>query len=71
LSILFVFCNIIWQHLSQPGLLALFYRVEVQAVGGYGSQREIKDGSYIPADTRGVSDIIGCIPKTGRFWQSR
>lgn len=26
-----------------------------------------RDGSYIPMDTRGVSDIIGCIPKTGRF----
>jgi hypothetical protein len=25
------------------------------------------DGSYIPTHTRGVSDIIGCIPKTGRF----
>jgi len=26
-----------------------------------------RDGSYIPTHTRGVSDIIGCIPKTGRF----
>jgi hypothetical protein len=25
------------------------------------------DGGYIPTHTRGVSDIIGCIPKTGRF----
>jgi hypothetical protein len=25
------------------------------------------DGSYIPTHTRGVSDIIGCLPKTGRF----
>ena len=25
------------------------------------------DGSYIPTHTRGVSDIIGCMPKTGRF----
>jgi hypothetical protein len=25
------------------------------------------DGGYIPTLTRGVSDIIGCIPKTGRF----
>src|ERR1041385_2983345 len=26
-----------------------------------------RDGCYIPSHTRGVSDIIGCIPKTGRF----
>ena len=26
-----------------------------------------RDGSYIPTHTRGVSDIIGCLPKTGRF----
>ena len=26
-----------------------------------------RDGSYIPTHTRGVSDIIGCMPKTGRF----
>jgi hypothetical protein len=25
------------------------------------------DGGYIPTHTRGVSDIIGCLPKTGRF----
>lgn len=25
------------------------------------------DGGYIPTHTRGVSDIIGCIPKTGRY----
>lgn len=25
------------------------------------------DGSYSPTHTRGVSDIIGCMPKTGRF----
>lgn len=25
------------------------------------------DGSYIPTHTRGVSDIIGCLPKSGRF----
>jgi hypothetical protein len=25
------------------------------------------DGGYIPTRARGVSDIIGCIPKTGRF----
>lgn len=25
------------------------------------------DGSYIPTHTRGVSDIIGCIPNSGRF----
>jgi hypothetical protein len=26
-----------------------------------------RDGSSIPTHTRGGSDIIGCIPKTGRF----
>ena len=26
-----------------------------------------RDGSHISTHTRGVSDIIGCIPKTGRF----
>ena len=26
-----------------------------------------RDGRYIPSHTRGVSDIIGCIPKTGRY----
>jgi hypothetical protein len=26
-----------------------------------------RDGSYIPTHTRGVSDIIGCIPKSGGF----
>jgi hypothetical protein len=25
------------------------------------------DGSYIRTHTRGVSDIIGCLPKTGHF----
>jgi hypothetical protein len=28
---------------------------------------ESRTSSYIPTHTRGVSDIIGCIPKTGRF----
>jgi len=26
-----------------------------------------REGRYIPSHTRGVSDIIGCIPKQGRY----
>src|SRR5690242_9737335 len=26
-----------------------------------------REGRYIPSHTRGVSDIIGCIPTSGRF----